>query len=656
MVDSNLRAVAAAYPSLSDARLLSPKDTLDIVRLLHYGLRSESRVMSMESIDRCVRDCVQRLKSRRLPPHPLASMHLISYFKEAKKFDSGVELWSWLVNQDNNYVDLRTYGAAIELLALSGQSLSYCEEVYTHGLKRFPQDFNNYHMSTGALLQSRDQPTFLPKTSMTLIQGIIKARLIYGDWVNAYQGLDTALRLHPTQIPIEMFRLFLSERPTPEAYHVFCLLCQAGNPVRPKDFAYLLTNLCFAQNEEIPSEFDLSISMAILNAIRLYVGSGQRIEAVHLNIFMHSCLNLFPMHSLSSAKPSEGSHSLAVDLVTRLHTTYAALGVEPLSSTYGTIIGAAGRMRDEILLNHAIESLSAFGPRLDSGTFSTLVGAVSRIGDAARVESLWKSQVHEVSPTWDEWSALAKATSLVGNHTFLQKQLQLHPSIKDFQLGKLLQKAMEQTENSQSLTEPNPDVGISYIPLVHRLTSALDHFTQLITSSEYMDLKAFPPNSMSIYPNSGAMEEEWQKKLYDEVTVDPTMTMTRKEETEAPNKEGTQYDSTTTTFTCTTGFGLDELRYRNWKGINELFRLAEVFEARIQKSVNRAIEEGTPAPMVRSTNKAERRVERMSIAKSQLFEHHHDIEHMRANPMNEFQWREKILAFRRAKDEPRLEA
>ena len=656
VIDSDVRAVVAAYPSLSDARLLGPNDTLDLVQSLHNAIRSEYRIMAPESIHRCVCDCVERLKSRRLPPHPLASMHLISCFKETRHFDLGIDLWSWLVEQDNKYVDLRTYGAAIELLAASGQSLSYCEEVYSHGLKRFSQGFNRYHMSPGSLLQSRDQPADFPKTSMTLIQGIIKARLIYGDWVHAYQGLDTALRLHPTQIPTGMFRIFLNERPIPEAYHLFCLLCQAGNLVRPKDLTYLLMDLASTQNEEIPNEFTLKILMAMLNAIHYYVGSGQRINVIHLNTLMHSCLKLLPVRSISNAKPSRESHGLAMDLVTRLLTIFATLRVEPIPSTYGILVRAAGRTRDEVILNQATDSLSAFSSRLDSINFRTLLWAVSRISHAARVESLWKWHVHQVSPAQDEWFALAKATSLTRNHDFLQKQLKLHPSVEGSQLADIVRTAMEQTKDMELLTEPTPHVGTSYIPLVRQLNSALDAFNELIANSEYRNLKAFPPKSMSIHSDRGVVEEEWQKKLYDEMTVDPTITISRSQKTDLPDEESTQHDSVTTTFVGPTGFGLGEIRYRHWKGINELFQLAEVFEARIQASVKKAIEEGTAAKVSRSTNLARTRIERTKIATSLLLEHFHDRERMRANPLNESEWREKILAFRRVKDEERIEA
>ena len=656
MVDADVRAVVAAYPSLSDASLLCPKDTLELVQLLHHALRSERPVMARESLHRCVSDCVQRLKHRRLPPHPTAGMHLISYFKEAKDFAAGVELWSWLVNQDTNYVDLRTYGAAIELLAASGQSLSYCEQVYAHGLKRFSEGFSTYHMSPGSLLQSRDQPTALPKTSMTLLQGIVKARLLHGDWVHAYQGLDTALRLHPTQIPVGLFRVFLAERPIAEAYHLFCLLCQAGNLIRPKDLAYLLTDLAAAQGQERASESDLKLPLAVLNAIRIYVGSGQHVNPIHLNTLMHSCLKLLPMHSMSSAKASGESEGLARDLITRLLTTFAVLHVQPVPSTYGVLLKAAGRTRDKVILDEVTASLAELGSRLDTATFTTLLWAVSRSGDAARVESLWISHIREVPPTLEEWFALAKAISLTRNHEFLRSQLESCGNLNGYNSSKIVRTAHTQNLESPSESDPDLDLGISYIPLIHQLISALDAFNDLVLNLEYRNLSTFPPNSMSIYLESQIEEAEWQKKLYDEMTIDPTVIYSRRELTDSPDEKSNQEDGVMTTFMGSTGLELGEIRFRHWKGINELFLLAEVFETRLQKSVHSAIEQGKPASIPRSTNNARSRHDRMSVARSQLLEHRHDMERMRETPLTETEWRQKIIAFRRTTDEDRTEA
>lgn len=191
---------------------------------------------------------------------------------------------------------MKTYGAAIELLAECGRGLESYEEVYAHGLKRFPGTFNEYHMSHGALLQNRDKLTMLPRTSMSLLQGIVAARLTYVDWRNAYLGLDTALRLHPTQVPPNMLQAFLRERPIQEVYQVFCLLCQGGSPVRPEIVTAMLFDLVSGQGESAGEEIDLVIAMAVLNAIRLFAGSGQTIKPFHLNV-LQSSLRLPPINT-----------------------------------------------------------------------------------------------------------------------------------------------------------------------------------------------------------------------------------------------------------------------------------------------------------------------------------------------------------------------
>ena len=47
--------------------------------------------MSRERIDLYVKDCIKRIKAKRLPPHHTANLHVISYLKESKQYDAGVE-------------------------------------------------------------------------------------------------------------------------------------------------------------------------------------------------------------------------------------------------------------------------------------------------------------------------------------------------------------------------------------------------------------------------------------------------------------------------------------------------------------------------------------------------------------------------------------
>jgi len=616
--------------------------------------------MSKENIDLYVQDCIKRIKARQLPPHHTANLHVISYLKESQQYDTAVEFWNWVVNQDDSYVDLKTYGAAIELLAACGRGLESCEEVYAHGLKRFPGNFNKYHMSHGALLQNRDKLTILPRTSMTLMQGIVAARLTYGDWRNAYLGLDTALRLHPTQLPPYMLQAFVRERPIQEAYQVFCLLCQGGNPVRPETVTAMLSNLVDGQGESTGEEYDLDIAMAVLNAIRLYAGSGQNIKSFHLNLLLQSSLCLPSINQALQAEANESGDDSAIQLINRVLPLFASLGVEPEPSTYSIIISAAIRLRHKVLLNSAFGTLSASisAPgrgRDTNATLSILLKTTAKIGDPTRVEQIWNSRNQAL--TSENWIALVQATIFTDNNAFLEKQLEIHGLSNDQSVRREIKrwtykwKAHKEATKEESKEEPvaNEHTRAKCIAVVSRFSAALDGFRNLVETSDYQNLKKYPPNSLSICSAAESANETWQKELYNEMTLDSTTTCwehTKREPLALPVLE-TQNARDMGPIESSTGIPLDELRYRNWKKINELMQHAELFEARIEKSVAKAIAEGKPARQVRSANGIELKRLRQYVVRGHLMDHFHDMKKRNVDVMTELEWKEKILQLRR---------
>ena len=79
-------------------------------------------------------------------------VHLIGIFKESGSHDTGVQYWKWLVEQDEEQVDVDCYGAAIELLAVSGTPLADLEKLQTMGYS----DKKHVRLSPGGQLTSRD--------------------------------------------------------------------------------------------------------------------------------------------------------------------------------------------------------------------------------------------------------------------------------------------------------------------------------------------------------------------------------------------------------------------------------------------------------------------------------------------------------------------
>lgn len=606
--------------------------------------------MLSSAITAHVKEFAESYQMRRLPPHPDASLHLIGYFKESHQYDAGIDFWHWIVKQDSNYIDLRTYGAAIELLALYGQTLAYCEEVYTHGLKRFPESFNEYHLSPGAIVSQRHEPTRIPKTSMTLMQGIIKARLIHGDWRSAYMALDTALRLHPTQIPPHFFHTFLEERPVHEVYQIFCILCQSGSQIRPYDLGWVLSDLVDAQQTGSGSAVDMDLALALLNAIRVFAASDQSVSARHINILLQSFLNLVPTREADNSFSTAGDNLSPLAAVLQINSLFPLLGAVPEISTYNTVIAAAGRTRDKEMLSWAKAALIDSDIVQNEITFECLLNASSRISGASGVESTWISRDPAVDLMPSTWAALAKATSEARNVDFLHSQMKLHHVTDQKHILQAVGAKLAKVKPSQTLSAPREEAPADSKLTVASFSAALQTFDSVLRDPNFHNLKAMPAPSQSIWPTNDIVNEEWQIKLYDEVSIDPTVMAAAEAKTSTEN-EDLEENPVEATFVSTTGFSLEELRYRNWKGINDLLQQAETFEARIEQSVNRAIEEGAPSRQAkRSTKGLSTKGPRRRLLQYQLTQHLEDTNRMRANPPIETEWRNKILDLRRTKD------
>ncbi|MCJ1474106.1 hypothetical protein MMC13_002764 [Lambiella insularis] len=648
--DAELEAVVKSYPNLLKARLLEAEDSGEIARLLHYGLRSQEKLMRSNALDKHVKEFQDHYKKRRLPPHPDASLHLIGYFKESKQYDAGVEFWHWVVKQDNNYVDLRTYGAAIELLAIYGQTLEYCEEVYSHGLKRFPESFNEYHLSPGAIISQRHQPTTLRKTSLTLMQGITRARLIHGHWRSAYMALDTALRLHPTQIPSHFFRIFSEERPVNEAYQIFCLLCQSGSPMKPYDLNWLLCDLVDGQEIGSGNITNIDLALAVINAIRLYAASGHSVGAIHINILFKSFFNLVLTAEAGHGPNATGGSPTLFTTINHIFSIFPLLGTVPNISTYNTVIAAAGRMRNREMLDWARATLSDSEILPNEITLACLLDASSKISGAAGVESVWTSRDPALALTPSLWAALAKATVNVGNVEFLHKQIALHhvPDQKQGNPMRKIQTELASAGSSQPLLARKDEALPEFQSSLTLFFEAIQTFRISLGDPNFHNLKKLPAARGSIWSTDDTVQEEWQKKLYDELSVDPTA-LARIEAAASTETVGVEDAPVEAGFESTTGFPLDELRYRNWKGINDLLQHAELFEARMEQSVNKAILEGKPSRLARSTRGLRLGgPARQRLLIPQLRQHFDDISHMRANPPTEAEWRTRILHLRRA--------
>lgn len=621
-----------------------------IAQLLHYKYRAEKDGSKRDALKSHVESFQRDFVNRALPPHPRASLHLISYFKESKNYDTGIEFWNWVIEQDDNYISLGAYGAAIELLAYYGKDLEYCEAVYKHALTRFAIHFNEYHLSPGAIVPDRAQHMITAGTSMQLLQGILTARLLRRDWRNAYLTLDTALRIHPSQIPSRFIDLFLMERPLQEAYQVFCLACRAGNIMSGPLLTTVLQHLYTAMSNREAGGFNLDLVGAMFNAIHAFVGSAGRLETPHMNVLLKGVLSVLTPndHTESFQMLSEQGKTdrNVLGMMALIPEVFGTLGLSPERSTFNTLIQMGGMLKHPELIAFAAKAFSYTGCSPDANTFRSLQTAAGRLRDPVMMKSSWTEFVRFVAaqgaePGVEDWSAFVGVAKRAGMEDVITELMPTNPQHMAPE-SKAPNPATKQDTgpgSSQSSIEPHTGTDSQSF---EQISAELKFLRKRLGSRLTRNLKTLPLNRISITPWTPCVDENWQQRLYDELTLDlaaPTAgpsDKTQETETERP----------TPVVKTATGFPLDELRYLNWKSVNDLLMQAEPFEARKERLVDDAIAQGN------SVRKSETSRSKKPPGKDSTYGTatvRADLEEIIAactQGLTESEWREKIFRLR----------
>lgn len=629
------------YPQLLRKKLLERGDTLGIAQVLHYTYRAEEDVSKRQALKSHVESFQRDFVSGALPPHRRVSLHLISYFKESKNYDMGIEFWNWVIEQDDNYIHIGTYGAAIELLAYYGKDLEYCEAVYKHALTRFATHFNEYHLSPGAILPDRAEHLTTPGTSMQLLQGILTARLLHRDWRNAYLTLDTALRIHPSQMPPRFIELFLRERPLQEAYHVFCLACRAGNRLPGSLLTTLLEHLYTAMVNRQAVGFNQHIIEAMFNAIHAFLGSAGRLDTPHMNVLLKGLLSLLsPINYKEGTAGSEPQmrDERVLRMVALIPEVFGTLGVPPEPSTLNTLIHMGGILKHRELISFAVNAFNHSGCSPNANTFRTLQGSARRLYGTVIRKSSWTNVVQFVAAQGagthvEDWSALLRGAQQADAEDVVTELMPSHSQ-------DLAQEVTAPIAETEQATSPGPSQysieahARSSSQLFELISAELKHLRKRFHSRLTCDLKTLPLNRLSITPWTPSVDENWQQRLYDELTLDLAVPTVK---TFAQTKE---IDRERLVVESATGFPLEELRYLNWKSVNELLVQAEPFEVRRGRLVDEAIAQGNSVPKSKTGKDSTQGPPTLQT----------DLKEIMAactQPLTESEWREKVLRLRR---------
>ncbi|KAL9613590.1 MAG: hypothetical protein Q9167_001872 [Letrouitia subvulpina] len=612
--------------------LAEASDSREVARLLHNTYRQFKSLGNGENFQKLndpVEDFVKAYMQRKLPCHADVPIHILGFYKESRQFDQGIEFWNWLLHKGHgDDLDLRCFGAAIEMLTFYGVSPDYCEKLYRYGLEQLGKEYASYHLSPDAILPDRSARSLDHRdTSMGLLQGILTARLLHSRWREAYLALDTAFRIRPSQIPTRFLELFLYNRPLGEAFQVFCMFCRSGSTVSGTCFTAILDSLknCFPK-ENRRTRLDLLRSMT--TTLEAFVGAAGPLDVRHLNkiiaIVAESDLSRHDL-KLNAWDGQKRSHGLFVELTGQIIHLFAARGVLPNIVTFNELIMTAGRQRNDNILQAALRDLKSLklSPTIATG----------------------RSLLYTLIPT-DDWVRFARSCSYSGIKSFLSEQLkfmELESSSADI---KAIERGFELADKQNttkrfSVEESDYDeddetaTEVAYANISARLTA--------LNKEKFRNFKENPLDSLSIWEWPRGSDIDWERQLYDELTVDATPKRAARNSVNLSNNSHVARSDT--------GIPFDELRFLNWQSINDLLVQAEAFDKRTKVKVDEAIQEGRPVTQASDEPTGQKHHGDKFRYLPSLKLYKQDLEDEKNRPMNKREWQDRILTLRRSQSD-----
>ncbi|KAK0920156.1 hypothetical protein LTR57_010020 [Friedmanniomyces endolithicus] len=620
--DVDVKQVIKLFPEAQRRRVLHHSLLWRTVQCVHEGLRRQARNGEDEARREATEELIafaERLcnafRKGELEPDRRAHMRLIAIFKESGAHAQGIAFWEWLEQQDEQYVGLDVYGSAIELLAASGTPLADLELLY-------------------AVVPDRDQATEIKGISMTLLQGILTARLLRGESRKAYLALDTALRLYPALTPPRFFALFIKERPLAEAYTVFALACRSG-VVLPLDTArQLLTTLRISADMR-SHESHVAALRQMLSPVYMYVGAGGSITSNVVNEIVIAITQTLRLELVAGldAEQKKQLVSATLDAIRKMLETFARYGASPGISAFNSIIvnlGGYGRSQQTITV--ALRDAQALGLQVNHVTRRSILTAAGMLGNEDHVVQTWQDMVSTLRqqgkrPDVTDYNLLVKAARSSGCVDFAQEACQAAIGhLPEHMLQSAIDRLHDRVEKECASSAVDVAQVSSLMSMMEQLRKDLDVLGErALDHSATQDLaeQRLPMIITSLAAQQTLPEQE-QRALYDELTTEQVPdkpTTLPVEPADALSDAATPDVATTDALTAhaspikspavsTTGIPLGTLRYENWKTINYLLALAEQHDNTYNLAVDQAISAGrAPAPRDKVLRDASKREE-----------------------------------------------
>ncbi|KAL8913620.1 MAG: hypothetical protein Q9171_001585 [Xanthocarpia ochracea] len=614
-------------------------------------LRSRKDPKFQESLHELIEDVRRAFGSGTIPSAAQVPLHLLSYYKESGHFDEGIELWNWLSGKDDAILDPIFVGPAIELLAVYGAGVQYCEDIFERTLGQQKDIGSQYQLQAGAILPDRSKAVTIRGTSTSLLQGILSARLFYGNWRSSYLTLDTAFRLRPTEVVPRILDLFVYERPIFEALPVFFMFCRGGNRVSKVTLTVLLDSLKKLADQTSNQSSKADLVRAMFQAMEAYVGSAGVLDTRHLNILTRAVVCAMPpLPATASTEPPEDDRGIlepVVDLFKQLFKYFAQHNAQPDSITFNGTIPVALSLGYPLFAKILLEDMVVLGLSPNLPTAQSLMTAAGLLRDAELLNTAW-TYISESSegrlPGSSSWRTMTIAARRCGLGSLFEE----HSKLLDPEIAPGAETPMQSVDNnSVDLAGlAGTEQGTNYADDAHRFENTCAEMLHVLDRmgkfqpGGFRDVKNYPLDEGTFLAWPDIAEEGWQRKLYDELT----------QQEDHENRYPMSLDEINdqeTPAVSNTGIAFDELRYLNWKTINSLLVQAQAFDKRVEVSTDAAIRDRRASPERRGSKTTNPTAgPRYVVSTAQLETYQQDKYNEKAREIDEDSWRALILRLR----------
>ncbi|KAL8972877.1 MAG: hypothetical protein Q9183_000304 [Haloplaca sp. 2 TL-2023] len=644
------------FLQLGSAGVLQTRDSGEVARILH-NLDRKYRTVKDKETQGVVSDLVENVREAyvagTLPQAAPFPLHLFSYYKESGRFEQGISFWNWLSKTDDAAFSPTYAGAAIEFLAIYGAGVRYCEDVFQRTLDQQGDINSQYHLSPGAILPDRSKAVKIKGTSLGLLQGILTARVLYGKWQSAFLALDTAFRLRPTQVVPRVVDLIIYERPVFEALPIFFMYCRGGNRFTSgKTLMGILKPLKALVSQMSPYKTQAGIVRAMFSAVEAYIGSAGVLTTQHLNFIIATIIGAMPQRSakvmIESDPAVEGLPNDMLEVLAKLAAVFSGHNATPNEVTFAQIISTAvSRGYPEIALAAAQDMVDMGVPKSEQVAFD-LLKAAGLLLNPELLKLAWTSicnisHYEKKKPHHESWSLMTVVARSCGLESYAEEQLQaLAPEIvvQSVQTKPLLD-FFTTEEKSRKWQSGDARACKDMCTDIHEY---LDRMKDMKCGT-FRNFKEDPLDEDTVFAWPEVANESWQRKLYDEVSLDPNRGRSSKP-SPARVEDMVDFQDQLPSISDT-GIEFDELRYLNWKTINTLLVQAEVYEKRREASTNAAIEEQSPSSVPQGTTSHGKLDKAPHLTSAdRVHAYLEDVENERNRQMTEEEWRTSILRLR----------